>query len=96
LPAISQQEIVTAVVSEQADLGKTSIGFFTAASPMANDAGMQALTGSRDLARAKQLVGESGYKGERIIMHSPSDLPAVSAMSDVVRDSLQRIGLNLD
>ena len=96
LPAISQQEIVTAVVGEQADLGKTGIGFFTAASPMANDAGMQALTGKRDLARAKQLVAESGYKGERIVMLSPSDLPAVSAMSDVVQDLLQRIGLNID
>jgi peptide/nickel transport system substrate-binding protein len=96
LPAMNQQDVVAAVVGDQADLGKTGVGFFTAASPMANDAGMAVLTGPRDLAHAKALVAASGYKGERIVMLAPSDLPAISAMSQVMQDELKRIGLNVD
>jgi peptide/nickel transport system substrate-binding protein len=96
LPAINQVDVVSAVVGDQMDLGKTDIGFFPAASPMANDAGMQALSGKRDLALAKKLVSESGYKGERVVMLAPSDLPAISAMSQVIGDLLKRVGLNID
>ena len=96
LPAINQVDVVTSVVGDQTALGKTDVGFFTAASPMANDAGMQALTGKRDLALAKRLVAESGYKGERIVMLAPSDLPAINAMSQVMQDVLKRVGLNID
>ena len=44
LPAIDQQEYVTAWVGEQQDLGKYPVGFFTGNSPMENNAGMDAFT----------------------------------------------------
>ncbi len=67
LPAIDQENVVTAVVGEQAKLGTYPVGFFTTASPMANDAGMQALTRPRDLGEARRLIAASGYKGERVV-----------------------------
>jgi peptide/nickel transport system substrate-binding protein len=96
LPAIDQKEFVTAWVGEQADLGKYPVGFFTAGSPMANDVGMSALTSPRDLAKAKQLVKDSGYNGEKIVLMAPSDQPSVEVICQVTRDLFQKVGINVD
>ena len=96
LPAVDQEAVVSAVVGEQAQFGRTRVGFFTAGSPMSNDVGMAALTGPRDLAAARRLVAEAGYKGENIVMLAPSDLPAIMAMSQVMQDLLVRLGFAVD
>ena len=96
LPAIDQSEVVAAAVGDQTAYGTVPVGFFTAGSPMSNDAGMAALTSPRDPARARQLIAESGYKGERIVMPAPSDLPQIMAMSQVMQDQLKQVGLNID
>ena len=44
LPGIDQMAVVQAVVGDQAEFGRTPVGFFTAVAPMANDAGIQAIT----------------------------------------------------
>ncbi len=96
LPAIDQESVVSAVVGDQAQFGKTGVGFFTAGSPMANDVGMAALTGPRSLEEAKKRIAAAGYKGEKIVMVAPSDLPAIIAMSQVMQDLLVRLGFNVD
>jgi len=96
LPGLDQAEVVTAAVGDMKQFGTSPVGFFSAGSPMATLDGLDALTGPRDMARAKRLVAESGYKGERVVMVAPSDLPQIMAMSQVVQDQLQRMGLNID
>jgi peptide/nickel transport system substrate-binding protein len=96
LPAIDQQDYVTAWVGEQQDLGTYPVGFFTAHSPMANNAGMEAFTSKRDLAAAKKLIAESGYNGEKIVMMAPSDQPSLVAPSQVSRELFTKLGLNVD
>jgi peptide/nickel transport system substrate-binding protein len=96
LPAIDQNEYVTAWVGEQQDLGKFPVGFFTGNAPMANDAGMEAFTAPRDIEKAKRLVAESGYKGEKIVMMAPSDQPSLVAPSQVSRELFVKLGLNVD
>ncbi len=96
LPAIDQKEYVTAWVGEQQDLGLYPVGFFTGNAPMANNAGIEAFTTPRNLAKAKQLVAESGYKGEPIVMMAPSDQPSLVAPSQVSRELFVKLGLNVD
>lgn len=96
LPAVDQKEYVTAWVGDQQDLGRTPVGFFTAGAPMASAVGMEALTSPRDLNKAKQLLKESGYKGERVVIMSPSDQPSLQAPCEVTRDLLTRMGMNVD
>lgn len=96
LPAINQKEFMEAAVGERADLMKLPTGFFPNGSPMASMAGMDALTGPRDLDKAKRLVAEAGYKGEKIVLMSPSDLAPLQALSQVTRDLFTRLGLNVD
>ena len=46
--------------------------------------------------RASLQLAEAGYKGEPIVLMSPSDQPALSQLSEVARDMFQSIGLKVD
>ena len=78
LPAIDQTNFMTAVVGDQSDLMDVPCGIFTPGTPLANDTDMQAFTSKRNVALAKKLVAESGYKGETIVLMAPSDQAALS------------------
>ncbi len=96
LPAIDQREFLAAIIGEQSDLGKLPAGFFTVGSAMGNMAGMEALTGPRDVEKAKRLVGESGYKGEPVLLMSPSDQPALAQIAQVARSVFESVGINVN
>ena len=46
--------------------------------------------------KGKQLLKESGYKGERVVMLGAVDYPASNARSLVGVDLLKRLGMNVD
>ena len=96
LLALDQQAFADAGVGDQKELAIVPTGLFAPTMPMANTAGLQHLTGPRDIARAKQMIAESGYKGEPVMIMAPSDQPALSQMSEVARELFQSIGLKVD
>jgi len=96
LPGVDQMAVVQAVVGDQEQYGRAPVGFFTADGPMANDAGLQVLTGPRSPGEARRRIAAAGYEGERLVMLAPSDIPAIMAMSQVMQDQLSKMGLNID
>src|SRR5690242_2862383 len=54
LPAVDQHAFVQSIVGEQSDLGRVPVGYVTDGSPMANKAGLAALSSTRDVALAKK------------------------------------------
>jgi peptide/nickel transport system substrate-binding protein len=50
----------------------------------------------QNLERARALLRESGYNGERIVLIGTSELPAQQALAEVAADALRRIGANVD
>jgi len=96
LPAMNQQDCMVSIVGEQRELVRTGVGFFHPASPDASTAGLEALTGPRDLAAARRAVQEAGYRGERIVQMAVPENPASYPVSEVVRATLTAIGLNVD
>jgi len=96
LPAIDQDDFMAAVMGSERELARTGVGVFPLGTPLANDAGLEALTGKRDVELAKRLVRESGYKGEKVVLLSPSDFPVVQAIAQVTRDVYERVGLNVE
>ena len=95
LHVVDQREFIAAVLGEQARYAKIPVGYFTVGSPFASDAGMEKLTGPRDLARARALVKESGYAGETVLLMSPSDQPQMHAMAALCDSLFKKIGLNV-
>jgi peptide/nickel transport system substrate-binding protein len=93
LPAVNQDDYLDAVLGDERELGHKA-GIFTPGSPYANTAGIEAITGKRDVALAKKLVAESGYKGEPIVLMSPADQPQLVQMAQVTDAMFKSIGLN--
>jgi len=96
LAGINQSDYMTATMGDDTSLWQDKVGFFTPGSPLANDAGMEALTSPRSLDRVKRALEEAGYKGEKVVFIVPSDLPALNAMSEITADMFRRTGINLD
>jgi peptide/nickel transport system substrate-binding protein len=70
--------------------------FFTCGTPMANDAGTAALSGKRDFDKAKRLIAEAGYKGEKIVVMDAVDQPVPHTQALVVGELLKKLGLNVE
>jgi peptide/nickel transport system substrate-binding protein len=96
LGAVSQQDVMTAVATDDTSMWRTPTGFFCPGTPMASDAGLSALTGPRDYDKVKRDLKAAGYKDEKVVLLAATDFPVLKAMSDVVADMLQRAGLNVD
>jgi peptide/nickel transport system substrate-binding protein len=95
LYAVDQQDIMTALAGDPKNW-KTCYSVYTCGTPMASEAGAGALKGKRDPEKAKQLIKESGYAGQRIVMLSATDQPIVNSQANVVADELRQLGLNVD
>ena len=49
-----------------------------------------------DIAKAKQMLAESGYKGEKVVLLVASDVPYLNALSLMALQTLRSIGMNVD
>jgi len=96
LPAVNQSEFIQAVVGAQTDLMRVGVGLFLAESPFQSRAGMEVLTGPRDLDLARRLLKASGYTGAPIAQLAATDSPRISALSLVAQQMMVGIGLNVD
>jgi peptide/nickel transport system substrate-binding protein len=96
LSAVTQMDFLTAVVGDDPALKHVPAGFFCPGTPMASDAGMEAITGPRDLAAARKAITDAGYKGEKVVVLAPTDLPSLKALADVGSDLMSRLGFNVD
>ncbi|ONG58880.1 ABC transporter substrate-binding protein [Pseudoroseomonas deserti] len=96
LPAFSQSDVAISVVGDNKDLWQENVGVFTPGTASASAVGLEPLAGRRDFDLAKKLMREAGYKGEPMRQLAPTDLPSVTAVSQVVADVFQRLGFTLD
>lgn len=68
--------------------------FFVCGSPNGTQAGTEGF--GPDLARARKLLAEAGYKGERITMLATRDISYMGPMAEVTADAMKQAGLNVD
>ncbi|WP_202614706.1 ABC transporter substrate-binding protein [Elioraea sp. Yellowstone] len=94
LPAVNQADFGAAVAGADPRFWRTGVGVFAPGTPLATDAGLEAMR--FDLERARRLVAESGYRGEPVVVLAATDVPAVNAMSEVGADMLRKAGLTVD
>ena len=94
--AVTQSDYMIAAVGDDPTMWKDHCGYFTPGSPMASDAGMEALTSPRDLAKVKRELAAGGYKGEKIVLLAPTDIPSAKALADISNDVLKKLGTNVE
>ena len=51
---------------------------------------------SGDLAKARQMLTDAGYKGETVVILAPADVPTLYTFAQITADRLQRIGMKVD
>lgn len=96
LGAIDQTEMMDAVAGTDGSVRRGPSGMFTAGGPMASDAGMEALIGPRDVARSKRELEAAGYKGEKVVLLSGTDVPRINAVCEVMAEVCRRLGVTVD
>ncbi|MGK7866735.1 ABC transporter substrate-binding protein [Falsiroseomonas sp. E2-1-a20] len=96
LPALDQRAFMDAAIGTDPEMSRVPAGAFTPGMPLANDAGLEVLSGPRNLEAARAALRASGYAGQRVAMLSASDIPVLQNLSEVAADLLRRIGFNVD
>ena len=95
LAVADQADFMTAFAGDPQNW-KLCPSFFTCGTPMASDAGAAALTGKRNFDKAKKLIAEAGYQGEKIVVLDAVDTPDPHAHALVTADLLKKLGLNVE
>jgi peptide/nickel transport system substrate-binding protein len=93
MAAVNQTEYMTAMVGDPA-IFRECKAFFPCGTPMSTGTGGEAMIGNLDRARA--MLREGGYAGERVVIISPTDLAYVHAVGQVTNDLLRRLGMNVE
>jgi peptide/nickel transport system substrate-binding protein len=96
LPAVDQADFMAAIVGDDPHDWKPQGGVFALGTPMANDTGIEKLTGPRDIGLARSLMKSAGYAGQPMRLIGPTDILAPAAMTQVSADLFKRLGFNQD
>jgi peptide/nickel transport system substrate-binding protein len=96
LGTIDQSEVMTAIAGTDPANWRDGIGLFGSGTPLANDAGIEVLRSPRDYAAVKQALAQAGYKGEKVVVISPTDVTEIREESKIGAEQLRRAGLNID
>jgi peptide/nickel transport system substrate-binding protein len=95
LYTVNQQDYVIGIAGDPKN-GKPCYSYFTCGTPLASEVSAEPLKGKRDLEKAKRLVKESGYKGEKVVIIDATDQPIVHSQSLLTLENLKKIGINAE
>ncbi|RWL92174.1 MAG: ABC transporter substrate-binding protein [Mesorhizobium sp.] len=90
------QEAFLRVISPDAKYGHTVTSIFGSVTLYSNDENTSWYKKGGDPERARQLFQEAGYAGEKVVILQPTSWTQVSDASQVLADSLRKIGVNVD
>jgi len=95
LYAVNQHDYVLGIAGNEKN-GHPCYSFFACGTPLSSEIASEALKGKRDFERAKKLIEEAGYKGEKIVIISASDQWVVHSQSLLTAELLRKLGLNVE
>ena len=95
LTALNQEDYMRAIVGDDDKLWKPMASFFTPGTPLYTEEGGEMLK-MKNVAAAKKLLAESGYKDEPVICVVAQDMAATKSMGDVTAELLKSIGMKVE
>jgi len=96
LGAVNQADVMTVLVAGDRTKWHDRIGLYGPGSPLANEAGVEVISGPCDYARVKRNLADAGYRGERIVVLGVSGTGNIAPISEVGVDQLRKAGMNVD
>jgi peptide/nickel transport system substrate-binding protein len=96
LNLVDQKDYMRAVAGDEKYWKACPSIFICGGTPFETTAGADALMKGPNPAKAKQLIQEAGYKGERIVLMSATDQPIVHQQALVTTEALRGAGLNIE
>ena len=91
---VNQADYMAAVAGDNLKW-RTCYSFSVCGSVFGTEAGSEPYR-KQDIAKARQLLAEAGYKGQKIVFVSTPQLPALNALAQVAVVALRRAGMNVD
>ena len=95
LYVVNQQDYAIGIAGSPKN-GHPCYSFYTCGTPLASELGAGPLKGKRDFDKAKALIKEAGYKGEKIVVLDATDQPIVHAQALITLELLKKLGLNAE
>jgi peptide/nickel transport system substrate-binding protein len=96
LRAVDQEAFMAAASGAGRGFRRAGVGFFAPASPMASQAGMDALPVPPQPEAARRALRDAGYRGEKVVVLGISDLPATWALAQRGEAMLTRLGFAVE
>ncbi len=92
--AANQTDYMSAVTGGETAGYQTCKSVFPCGSRYGQDIGAEAMQG--DITKARRMLAESGYNGEKAVLINPTDLTSVGPLGDVTYDIMRKIGINVE
>ncbi|MDR3530891.1 MAG: ABC transporter substrate-binding protein [Rhodopila sp.] len=93
--AVSQADYMIGMVGTDPALWRDQVGYFCPGTPMANATGMAALAGPRDLDAARKALADGGYRGETVVVLTPTDIASAKALAEITADMLRKLDMTV-
>ena len=95
LHLLDQTEYMQVIVGDP-EYWKLCPSYYGCGTPMSTTAGTAAFTAPKSIEKAKALIAEAGYKGERIALLDPADNHNSHSSALIAVERLRAAGLNVD
>ncbi len=92
---VVDQETYLRAVAGEPKYWSTCPAMFVCDSPFANDAGSERVM-THDIDKAKQMLKDIGYYGHKVLLMHPTDLPTLSAASQVTAQLMRQVGFDVE
>lgn len=96
LLAVNQTDYMATVTGGDSTAYKVCHSYYTCGTPYGRAPTPDPMAGKPSIEKLKQLVKESGYAGEKIIIINPTDYPTVGPFGQITHALFQSLGLNAE
>ncbi len=92
---VQQSDYLSAAFTDDPAWWRECFAYFGCGTPNESEAGSEPYR-KPNPERARALLAEAGYKGERIFVLSSHEIPLIGALAEVTADALRKIGVNVE
>jgi peptide/nickel transport system substrate-binding protein len=94
LYALNQEDYMSAAIGSDRTYWQVCHAWLVCGTPYASEAGTDGFA-KPDMEKAKALLKEAGYKGEKVLIMQPTDFKVIRDLTEVTIQRLKELGMNV-